>query len=600
MKIIGNTVGTTIPKPNLMQTDPKKGDFVKGKEEFIKQNPGVYIGSGEMPEGYNIQIDPDGDPFALVKTLLISILRNAVFTSDQSAYIDALESAFGGNGEVPDLPDIPDIPDEPDLPDVPNEPDAPETVYSVSNNLSKVTTSNSATSIIHGSSYNATLTPDAGHQIKSVMVSMSGSNITSSAYSNGKVTISSVTGPIVIVAIATDVSNETRTETLEVVPSTTYPNNTTFEYTENATASQYVVAKKSTLTGGTLTIDYNTEEANGFNMILYLFDTDGNPYKYHGDSVIYNGETTVNWSDPAATSGFGTVNAPATVTIPSGCTVMACMRRGNGQGTQCSSNATFAQWACNGGITFTLESEEIDNLCFVETNLTNVNIDNPIKKVNMGTPFNATLTAKDGYTLDTVLITMGGVDITASIYDNGAISIPSVTGNIVITAIAVEHTVQTETVTKVWSVSYPNITTFEFTESATQTGAQGYICTRQNSIKGGLLSVDFDDTIVKNFQFNMYIFDADGNPYKQTNYGSGVYAKDKGWGVNEPRLYGPGIGSGFGCVSKPFTYQLPEGCTFITCMRKGDTCDVLSDTVTNTNFGVTQWIMDNVTMTVTG
>lgn len=32
MKIIGYTVGTTLPKPNLKQTDPTKGDYIKGKE----------------------------------------------------------------------------------------------------------------------------------------------------------------------------------------------------------------------------------------------------------------------------------------------------------------------------------------------------------------------------------------------------------------------------------------------------------------------------------------------------------------------------------------------------------------------------------------
>ena len=34
-KIIGNTVGMGLPKPNLMQDDPRKGDYVKGKSEFI-------------------------------------------------------------------------------------------------------------------------------------------------------------------------------------------------------------------------------------------------------------------------------------------------------------------------------------------------------------------------------------------------------------------------------------------------------------------------------------------------------------------------------------------------------------------------------------
>ena len=31
MRIIGNTVGTTTPKPNFKQTDPTKGDYIKGK-----------------------------------------------------------------------------------------------------------------------------------------------------------------------------------------------------------------------------------------------------------------------------------------------------------------------------------------------------------------------------------------------------------------------------------------------------------------------------------------------------------------------------------------------------------------------------------------
>ena len=45
MKIVGNTVGTTMPKPNLMQTDPRKGDYVKGKEEFAEQLGGGGSGA---------------------------------------------------------------------------------------------------------------------------------------------------------------------------------------------------------------------------------------------------------------------------------------------------------------------------------------------------------------------------------------------------------------------------------------------------------------------------------------------------------------------------------------------------------------------------
>ena len=36
MKVIGNTVGMGLPKPDLSQTDPRKGDFVKGKDKITE------------------------------------------------------------------------------------------------------------------------------------------------------------------------------------------------------------------------------------------------------------------------------------------------------------------------------------------------------------------------------------------------------------------------------------------------------------------------------------------------------------------------------------------------------------------------------------
>lgn len=33
-KIIGVTVGTTLPKPNFEQNDPTKGDYIKNKPDF--------------------------------------------------------------------------------------------------------------------------------------------------------------------------------------------------------------------------------------------------------------------------------------------------------------------------------------------------------------------------------------------------------------------------------------------------------------------------------------------------------------------------------------------------------------------------------------
>ena len=72
----------------------------------------------------------------------------------------------------------------------------------------------------------------------------------------------------------------------------------------------------------------------------------------------------------------------------------------------------------------------------ITNNLTNVTNSNAAASIGDGDSYNATLTAAAGYTIDSVVITMGGNDVTASVYNSGVISIPAVTGNIVITASA--------------------------------------------------------------------------------------------------------------------------------------------------------------------
>lgn len=76
---------------------------------------------------------------------------------------------------------------------------APE-IYTVTSNFTNITSNNSATTVEKGQSYNATLTP-AGASITSVIVTMGGVDVTSSVYSNGTISIASVTGNIVITAI---------------------------------------------------------------------------------------------------------------------------------------------------------------------------------------------------------------------------------------------------------------------------------------------------------------------------------------------------------------------------------------------------------------
>ena len=73
----------------------------------------------------------------------------------------------------------------------------------------------------------------------------------------------------------------------------------------------------------------------------------------------------------------------------------------------------------------------------ITSGLTNVISTRPSAVVNKGENYIATLTAADGYAIETVTVTMGGVDITATAYASGVVNIASVTGNVVVTASAV-------------------------------------------------------------------------------------------------------------------------------------------------------------------
>lgn len=84
----------------------------------------------------------------------------------------------------------------------------------------------------------------------------------------------------------------------------------------------------------------------------------------------------------------------------------------------------------NGNITATIIKFSITN------KLTNVSNSNSAIQIDYGNSYSATITANSGYGITSISITMGGVDITSTVYSNGQINISSVTGNIIITVTA--------------------------------------------------------------------------------------------------------------------------------------------------------------------
>ena len=72
----------------------------------------------------------------------------------------------------------------------------------------------------------------------------------------------------------------------------------------------------------------------------------------------------------------------------------------------------------------------------VTKSLTGCTISNSAVQVEYGDSYTATVTPESGKTLDSIVVTMGGADITSTAVSGGAISIPKVTGAVTITAAA--------------------------------------------------------------------------------------------------------------------------------------------------------------------
>ncbi len=73
----------------------------------------------------------------------------------------------------------------------------------------------------------------------------------------------------------------------------------------------------------------------------------------------------------------------------------------------------------------------------ITSNLTNAVSSNSASMVYAGSSYTASINAMHSFVLESVTVTMGGVDVTADVYTNGVVTIPAVTGDIVITATAV-------------------------------------------------------------------------------------------------------------------------------------------------------------------
>lgn len=174
--------------------------------------------------------------------------------------------------------------------------------YTVTNTLTQCTTNNSATKAVQGGSYSATITAKSGYELSSVKVTMGGTDISSTAVSGGKITISNVTGNIVITAVATE-KVVTPTYTNLFVPSKATINS-------RINSQNAVVSKDGHIITNTINVSSKVPFADGTKIYIKgaAFTADGNTKI---STYTANNAT-------ATTAPYGSLNGSAITTTNEG------------------------------------------------------------------------------------------------------------------------------------------------------------------------------------------------------------------------------------------------------------------------------------------
>ena len=147
----------------------------------------------------------------------------------------------------------------------------------------------------------------------------------------------------------------------------------------------------------------------------------------------------------------------------------------------------------------------------VTQSLLNVNSTFVGDSVASGSSFTTTLTAEEGYTLASVVVTMGGVDVTADAYNavTGVVTIASATGNITITANAAINTYTvTQTLTNVTTDIAATSVNYGDSISGTVTADSGYTLGTVTVEMGG---VDITSTAYDSSDDSITIASVTGN-----------------------------------------------------------------------------------------
>ena len=307
------------------------------------------------------------------------------------------------------------------------------TARTITGTYTSCSTNNTNKSIAYGESYSATITPITGYHLYSATITMGGTNITSSAWtqSTGKINISKVTGNIVIkiTAVINKYEVNTTATNCSITPTNEIVNYNGTYIGEVGINPGYTLSKSNISASGTHSgIQY---EANSNSLRIDNIKSNVN---------ISATAQKIYYSVSHNTGNF-TINVPSSVAW--GNSVKATIKPNTGYEIS-SVTATQAgvskpvSWSGNEATISDVKGDIIITVNAVIRTFTvtigdhvGTNISTTSATVNYNSTFTRKASALTGYTLSTSNITATGTHGTIS-YSNGNITIPNITSDVTV------------------------------------------------------------------------------------------------------------------------------------------------------------------------
>lgn len=267
------------------------------------------------------------------------------------------------------------------------------TSYSITRNLTNCTSSNTANTISKGQPYTTVINANSGYNLASVSVTMGGTNITSSAVTNGNtINISNVTGNIVITANAVAYPSGGGDTGSGIIAGMTYGkgiNQTTAVITDNpecwATVNPITVER-----GATYKISMDATHA-------WVFSFDDND-RFRTHLVLGNNTNPQEYTFTADTSKirYGCYDPNKQLTY--------CTLTKEGSSPNPGPEPSPGPGPGPGDTSYR-----------ITRNLTNCSSSNTANTITQGSTYSTTITTNTGHSMSNITVTMDGRNITSSV-----------------------------------------------------------------------------------------------------------------------------------------------------------------------------------------